>query len=54
MERKTERVSITLSIEQLKLIDKFVEKDLLIENRSQFIRIACLDYINRNLKDILD
>lgn len=54
MLKKSERITITLSVEQLNLIDKFVEKDLLIENRSQFIRIACLDYMNRNLKDICD
>lgn len=49
MLKKNERVTITLSIEQLDLIDFFVENDFLYENRSQFIRAAISDYTSRLL-----
>lgn len=49
MLKKNERVTITLSIEQLDLIDFFVENDFLYENRSQFIRSAISDYTSRLL-----
>lgn len=51
MERKTERITITLSIEQLNLIDHFVEKDFMYDNRSQFIRVAVSDYVSKLLLD---
>lgn len=49
MLKKNERVTITLSNEQLDLIDFFVENDFLYENRSQFIRCAISDYTSRLL-----
>lgn len=49
MLKKNERITITLSTEQLELIDFFVGIDFLYENRSQFIRAAISDYTSRLL-----
>ena len=51
MLKKNERITITLTTEQLNLIDHFIEKDFIYDNRSQFIRVAVLDYVNKLLLD---
>lgn len=54
MEKKLERITITLTPECLALMDTFISNDVCVANRSEFIRKALSDYYVRNLKDICD